>query len=102
MSRRIDEAARRLVQGHADRHEVGFAKQRLDVDELGAERPTSVSVGIGVVGDEAHTEGRREPEHLRADIADAELSERTAGEAQFPYGRCAAPIRPRPSGSGGP
>ena len=43
------------------------------------------------MGEEAHSEGRREAEHLRTDVADAELAQRTAGEA---HPHLVAPPRP--------
>ena len=50
-------------------------------DQVHAELLRELGVGVGVVGDEPHAEGLRQPEHLGADVADAELAEGAVDQA---------------------
>ena len=70
-----------VVERAADREHVGLAEQLLEADQAHAELLRDLGIGVGVVGDELHAEGLGEPEHLGADVADAELAERPADQA---------------------
>ena len=57
---------------------------------------------VGVMGDEAHAERRRQAEHLGADVADAELAQGLADQALAHVVRALGPAVADPGGRGGP
>ena len=78
--RAADQAARLLVQRRVQRHEVGLLQQRLERDQLDADRGRALVGDERVVGDHAHLEGARTLRHPRADAPEADDAERVPGQ----------------------
>ena len=75
-----DQPARLLVQRGVQRHEVGLLQQRLERDQLDADRGGALAGDERVVGDDAHLEGARTLGHARADAPEADDAERVPGQ----------------------
>jgi hypothetical protein len=78
---RVDQAAGRFVQRAVDGQEVGFAKQRVEVDQADADLGRDLRIGDRVVRDAVHLERAGQAEQLGADVAEADRAQRAAGQA---------------------
>ena len=78
--REIDHAARLAVERHVQRHDVGCAQQRLEVDELRVERVGARRGDVRIVRLHVHAEGARARRDVAADAAETDDAERLAGE----------------------